>query len=516
MSKIKFLDFAKNVEYNRKKLINVARSTGVPVEDNYSLSSVTEVLNTLADKPLPENTFKIRWVGPDKEYATTFVKQGEQAIPPITPNFDEERLEFIGWTETSDTTNVQKDIDCGAMYRVKADENGRRWTHLFCSFDTDSGLSVTIPYNKLTADSLLIVDWGDETIEEITESATGTLTHTYSDYGNYVIKLWCDKSGWKLNTSSSTFMLGKQAVCYALYKFYWGDNLTQTDYLFFRCYALRTVIFPTTLSTLGGSSWFYYNVALCNVIIPTGVTVLDGTRCFSDKYGLVNLILPNTLTYIGGFTDPAYLSNVILPDSLETWWYLTAFSGVSKVNVPKGVKSIQFSTARQLNEITFEKDSELIEFTSFNAYSLKHLDLTNVTKLTRFTGLTGSYALEKVILPQVINPEITSIAFSSAISLKTIVLPQDFNCALNLGRSAGLDLTSIIDLALKLKDNTNAATKTLTLSFFLKASLNNLYINELGEYRYCAADGFTPILEYIVNKNWTLSFNKNTDKPNYY
>jgi hypothetical protein len=134
--------------------------------------------------PITPTTFEVRYVDYDGSLLSTQqVLSGADAVPPTNPNRTSENLVFQAWSDPG--TAIDNDLDIGAVYIT--DDNK---THLHINLSLNSGLNVTVYLNK-TDTSTLTVDWGDTTSSTFTNTGNfNTGAHTYSAYGNYIIKLW--------------------------------------------------------------------------------------------------------------------------------------------------------------------------------------------------------------------------------------------------------------------------------------------------------------------------------------
>ena len=99
MANIKLLDFTKDVETNRRRLIQNVRKKGGIVNDSDSLSRVVDANNNLNIPDAQDNhpnQHEVRWFDGDGTLLKTeWVEHGGTATPPEkTPNLDSQRLTF--------------------------------------------------------------------------------------------------------------------------------------------------------------------------------------------------------------------------------------------------------------------------------------------------------------------------------------------------------------------------------------------------------------------------------------
>ena len=246
MAKIKVLDFAKNIDRNRKRLINNAKNKGKEVNEYLSLDDIVTINNTIQPSPLSD-LCRIRWFDIDGSLLRQeYVSKGQSIQDEPTPSFDNDFLEFVEFVRCDDIVNIQNNIDCGAIYKVKPDEYGRRWTHIFCTFNSVNGMSPKILFMRSQNSTLvgkLYIDWGDGIIDEFSSGTNGNATHTYITEGEYIIKIYGEVEGWSLGNSggTDTFIDCKQAVD----KIYYGDNIKIIGKRsLYYCHSLKIVSLP--------------------------------------------------------------------------------------------------------------------------------------------------------------------------------------------------------------------------------------------------------------------------------
>lgn len=157
------------------------------------------------------------------------------------------------------------------------------------------------------------IDWGDETAHETltgTSSSYKYATHTYAEPGRYYILITVT-SGTAIikggNSANKLFCKGglgnttpgneskKYTNC--IQDIHIGSNMDIGTYAFYRCYSMTHVSIPSTVRSIGNST-FQWNSSLQAVVIPEGVTAL-GTSTFEGCYGLRFVSTPKSLTSIG-------------------------------------------------------------------------------------------------------------------------------------------------------------------------------------------------------------------------
>lgn len=133
-------------------------------------------------------------------FAYTFDEAKQLTMLPTPPEKD--LLIFDGWTHTlKDIATTKARLDIGAFYYTRSGKT---------EFDTVinelSGLTEDFRlytyYERMTT-----IDWGDGTIEQMTENGEVVHSHTYSDYGEYTILV--DADNINQSSTSSTYRVYK-------------------------------------------------------------------------------------------------------------------------------------------------------------------------------------------------------------------------------------------------------------------------------------------------------------------
>ena len=134
-------------------------------------------------------------------------------------------------------------------------------------------------------------------------------------------------------------------------------------------------------------------------------------------------------------------------------------------------------------------------------YSLHNLIFGNINTINTVLSSGFSY----LTIPSSIT-SIISTAFSGMNTLNYINLYSSFDISLNLSLNP-LSEDCLIDIANKLKDNTGLTSKTLTLQEqFCKSKMILIYVDTNGNKVNPGTTGAVTLLEFITNKNWTVTF----------
>ena len=256
------------------------------------------------------------------ELKVEYVEDGGTTTPPSDPNYDSEYLQFDCWNYDVANLVVDRDINIGAIYETITGD-----TYLFIRLTENIGLE--IPSLKITGATS--IDWGDGTVDT-------NLTHTYADYGEYVIKVsGMTKTEYGLFNGSYD-----SPYTYSLQKMYLGNSVTTIGTsAFSNCKSLAIISIPNTASIEGAV--FYNCYSLTSIIIPDSVTSI-GQRAFYYCYSLTSIIIPEGVTSIGysAFDSCTSLTSIIIPEgvtSIEKRAFYGCYS-LTSIIIPEGVTSI--------------------------------------------------------------------------------------------------------------------------------------------------------------------------------
>ena len=232
---------------------------------------------------------------------------------PTPPTHD--RLVFQQWNWTlEDIKAVNAEMTVGALYTTTSG-----LTEFHIRVTKASGLAITCNMvgNK---------NWGDGTEDALT-------SHTYTDYGDYIITCDGDKIATKvmgetgkvqqtllrISISNSVTAIRASAFysCRALQSVSIPNSVTGIgDNTFSGCSALQSISIPNSVTNIGSYA-FYSCRALQSVSIPNSVTGI-GDNTFSGCSALQSISIPNSVTNIGSyaFYSCRALQSVSIPNSV--------------------------------------------------------------------------------------------------------------------------------------------------------------------------------------------------------
>ena len=256
--------------------------------------------------------YKIRYIDVDGTVLKTeYVDEGGKLTPPNNPTYNSEYLEFDIWNYNVENYVVERDTDIGAIYRTKTGD-----TYFFIRLTENIGL--TIPTLKISGATS--IDWGDGTVDT-------NLTHTYADYGDYVIKI----SGM---TQITNYLFGSSGSLYnySLLKCYLGSTVTSIgNNAFSFCESITSVIIPESVISIGNYA-FSSCESITSVIIPESVISI-GDSAFSNCCSITSVVIPESVTNIGNkaFSNCRSIKHYVLEcSSVPTLSNTNAFTSINK------------------------------------------------------------------------------------------------------------------------------------------------------------------------------------------
>ncbi len=384
--------------------------------------------DSLLPSAMPDAISAIETGGGDGDYLVQFIgyrgevlqtgrySTGNTVSVPADPSYD--GLVFDGWsspvTITDGTVTVtNQDFTIGAMFDTTSGA-----TEIDITLTQVTGLTATIDlFNNVTS-----IDWGDG------ETSTALGSHTYSDYGDYTIKVYASGAMSAGTSESNLFGSASSSVpnhcCTDVrfsgvttignYAFQLLSNLTSITipdsvtsigtWAFYACYNLANITIPDGVTSIGDYTFLNcYN--LTSITIPGSVTSI-GAWAFQLLYNLTSITIPDSVTSIGtsAFQSCYSLKSATIPDGMTSIGYsaFRACFNLKSVNIPDGVTSIGNFAFRQgynLTSVTIPDSVTSISDYAFNdCYGITEYDLTAYTSTDTvptldstnvFTGING-------------------------------------------------------------------------------------------------------------------------------
>ena len=330
------------------------------------------------------------------DYDGTIIKEAwltpgsvfELPEPPI-----HERLVFQEWSSPVDIADNKviaedRDIFIGPIYKTASGA-----TEIDIKLDFRTGLYV---YLSGISSYFSQIDWGDGIVDDKTTTLLGQ--HTYSEYGEYTIKIY------GMTHIFSTLV--NQPVYYGVKCVHLSEGITNIrngpcDNM----RSLEGITMPadfTDMSEVGFEDCFH----LKTLILPSKVTEVP-YRIASFCYGLHTIVIPKGVLSVSesAFYESCNLEHITIPDTVTSIGKY-AFQNVHKLKRLKLPKSV----------------TELSPSTFYCANGLIELDLSEVTSTDLTYLCYQNYTLEKIIFPK--NVIILTGATCYCYNLKEAEIPN--------------------------------------------------------------------------------------------
>lgn len=221
------------------------------------------------------------------------------------------------------------------------------------------------------------------------------------------------------------------------------DNLG--SYAFSDCAALSSVTIPGKIKSL--TQYAFTQSGLQNVVLEDGVQVIENHAFFACEK-LAGVTFPESLNSIGtnAFTTCKALKEITLPGSLYTFDNAFNNSGLEKVTLSEGIKTISpksFYDCTNLKEVILPSTAITIGPNAF--YNCANLSLIQWNEGLQSVG-PSAFALCKALTKISLPKSVTNIgysAFESCTTLKEIYLPDGLKTIGYYAFSNNLELTAI-------------------------------------------------------------------------
>ena len=258
--------------------------------------------------------------------STQYIMPGGSAIAPESPSHD--RLTFSEWN--NDFTNVQKNIDVGAIYNTISGN-----TELDIVVNSVTGLLVTLNLTKTDA-SLMTIDWGDTTSSTSSVFDNLSFSHTYSTDGSYTVKISASATFYLGSGTSATKLISSSS--YQLVNAFFGNFSNFNNYSFYQTYSLSKMSIRPGAVGIGDNTFNSCRKLWC-VALPSSVTSI-GASAFQNCFSLTTLTIPSSVTSIGAnafqncfpLTEYHFIGST--PPTLEDATVFTGIIGICKIYVP--------------------------------------------------------------------------------------------------------------------------------------------------------------------------------------
>lgn len=266
-------------------------------------------------------------------YSYTLADAKALTVLPTPPQHTGLIFESWNWSLT-DIQALDRPCDIGAFYRTDDDK-----TRLYVDIDITKAATITLYIG--TPNNTTYIDWADGSSPTKLSSITGLteITHTYTQSGEYIIKIYGGTHKLGLNTtcivkstlySDESYMLKKiemskdvlqysiantraitavaatrnavlHSTQYSSIRFIvMGDwTINNASYFSIKCYSLRTISVAKNTVIKETSNMFYYNGNLKRLVFPENTI----TKVSYDMFNTVSteyVDIPASVTTISG------------------------------------------------------------------------------------------------------------------------------------------------------------------------------------------------------------------------
>lgn len=329
-----------------------------------------------------------------------------------------ERLTFDGWNWSLENLKAQNTkMDVGALYKTKSG-----LSEFVVELNKGTGLKVTL---KITGEH----DWGDGTVDN-------TTAHTYTDYGEYLIKV----AGSAITAGSSSGSAGLTAgVANYLKEVNWGkDIISLNSYALFKVTAQFVMSLHSGINEIK-TGCFNSCYGLQHINLPNVVTALQGS-VFANARGMHHISIGDALISFSSsktFTDCWCLERICFPSTLTTLNsnVLDSCTGLAEVEISKcsvtALSTSFFLDCAKLRHIKLPSTITAVNATAFSGCSnVEYFDFTQleaVPTLSDANAFTSVSSIIKVVVPDdLYDTWITKSVWSGASVVNRIIKESDF------------------------------------------------------------------------------------------
>jgi hypothetical protein len=503
MFDFRLIKYVKEVEKFRSSLIRHCNNNGYDIKDNASLSQVTSVVTNI-NNTKEEGVHTIHFIDTDGNEFLPCKKVNTHDsfdLNSLTPfNIDPEYLEFYEWAhDAEDLSDITEDVLIMPRYRVKADDQGRRWTIVQLLLINNSYLSGTYTGTKTTTGQVF-VDWGDGSPIEISSDASTSFsfTHNYPSTGFYVSRIYSTED---FSLKDAAQGMNTALGCYA--NIYMGDNLTKAWYCHSGPYINRYLFPPDRtikLNTLHGTG----TIPMRTLIIPENTKDISIGQIGYHNTGLRYFLCPKSSSFkswdgngLGGleyiklnFTGTGVtISNSY--SSIPLKYIKITGNSITSIRIGHPINKFPDWLSQNLTSLAIAINTDK--------------DITIPYNITSFTFMGVSSLRGLYIL----NPA-TKISANSECSINCsyLSLPANYSHSFSSYTKnifKGLSITNLIDIANNLADLNSLASNTLVIPPDTALKLHTTYVTQEGTQSDKNNSDAITLLQYITNKNWTIS-----------
>lgn len=500
MAKIQVMDFLKNVELNRRRLIQNCHDKGQSVADTASLTDVVSANNNIT---YDDSKCEVRFFDGDAtNIHTAHVDKHSSVIPPQNPHLDDKYLTFDHWMSAlgdNNFDNIVADLDFGAIYKFNETD---LCCVMFITVNETTGFDISFTLHGYRLTSIASVDWGDNT-EVITYTGSGSSaygwspSHTYAQYGEYVVKVYVENRSETQSQYSHQFVLQSVSIPSAMTKLYCDvctSSITQTSVNLSTLVITDTIINVTGVATPRPCAIPYY---ICKTSIPygfgsTGYSTSDSTLderdtplkviIVQDSATMYNVILDK---YTGKFTNIKHSTIYKLVDynDLQSQQTTIGEAVINKYIYPHERKYISSFAYCSLPD-DFNLPIGLLNIPTFGTSTINYLSIPSTV-----ISMTNDSAL-------------------NLYSLQNVDVYSNFALNLNLSNAKGLTKQTLLNFLNNFADLTTLPSCTLTLHQNAKNKCDYSTVklfNNIWQYCSPSEEGAMLMSQAFANKNWIIA-----------
>lgn len=400
------------------------------IRRDVTVLGVTGTMETISVDPDDPETYvpTVKFYDYDGTPLGEYTADALEALDGLPEPPSHENLTFLRYNRTKQSILTylrthNRDVDAAALYRTY---DGK--TRLYISIKDASQQTVAFRFSLTSATAT--VDFGDESSQTVTGSGNKTLTHTYTQEGDYAVKVSVDYGIVALGHNGSQGQVIADSNSGILTAVEMGDNIALTSYSFYNCKHLRNVSLPSGINAIPDNA-FNTCRRLQYVALPENVTTVgNGAFCFCTTLRGVSFPDNISLTGTNMMSSCFYIEELCVPQGVTTLpgYFINAGYGLKKLSLPSSVRSIgssAFSNCCNLESLTLPEGVQLIGERSFEyCRKIKKLVLPSTLIDISNYGFQNCSSL-KEITSEAAALSFGNYAFSGCTTLSRIRLPQN-------------------------------------------------------------------------------------------
>ena len=427
------------------------------------------------------------------------LNEGEKFTLPNPPIY--ERLMFAGWTcpipINDDNTITVRDCDmlCGSNYDTISGNTE-------IEIELEEAIGKTFTINAYSGE---IINWGDGTTDINKTSELVAISHTYNDYGRYIVSISCETS------HTINYMLFNQQtyiepINQAVLGVYLGNYIDNIGNNCFRgLYRLKEITYSSSIRTI--SSMVYIdNIDTIpqTIVYPKNLITYNGGNGKNKQH-----ILPYGIITCGGYASNP-IGIAIIPSSITSWGNnyggLNFYSNyLTQIILFENITWIKQAGVQYCNFLTKFKPRNK-NFQLQNANTFLNSPLLTTIENVNVGGSSGAI-------------------FSGCTNISNAKFKNIQNNLQLSNGSWGAKLTqeSLLFMIEQLWDMTSSTAKTLTINQVNLDKISNVYvrlipitdqmrvedeyIDNKKPFEVCEStdEGAMLITDYVTLKNWSLA-----------